>query len=1334
MSQPGKSRGLSENSLFFWDGFLNASPDVRLSETGRIFLSLLFASPRNLRVSCCLGIGATLSDMLRKMKQTSVRKCAGALLALFLAWMLSWPPAAHAETIPGDFEAKVVLSKNGYPVSLPISVSILVASPNSAAPKFSGRVSVGVFTQAITGTLSAPPADSGDSIMGGLVATVSNLKQIPPFTVRYYPPSPASEFDEATPEGMVLSFGNSLIEYDYVEFVAKPAAMLSPDSNGKSWTLTDAFAGAFKFRADAWPFEALDSKIEGINGLLASSADLIAAGSSELSALQSDLKYVQTELVEVKKTADALAPQVAKLRKAESGVQAAERALEKAVDTSATAFAQVILKNLPDPEMYNEGLKEEAKMILSEFTDTLPLDPLLSVPGGFGELEGALRSRALWFKTFLASTTLESFLENVSSSADFTDGSFSRPFSAFSFETLAQAKAVLTSYNTQTLALISSAKAVSSARYLRDSEQQNVSLEDLGAAEEADAAVQRANESVEEAKSLLAQKMLEVEGVKAQQASLNGMKATYLDAKSLAGFAGYGTYQAGVRAVSSTASKPTAVTAAFLGTTPDGQKFTYSAKLRAEDEASARGVFLLNAAAGKRGIVADITYAVDSDSVSALATASENVPVWAGLELQQTLGAALLPAKVTDGSREDVGRAMNVFGGPFDESGNVASSKTAVSSVVVAVGEPEETGAVSGFGAQITSANLPSKLLVAKKGSALKLTPSLVSAASFSGAFPYNGTVAKPFTGVFFRVEEGDSGPGVRGYGSLVASPTASVPVEVFVSSDSGEGQQPEPPEAPAEPLVVWTGLSSGSLSLQITDMPAGLNVTTVRLYKGTKLVGSAEAAADGRVLLPTKGLVAGPDYAIQVSREFVSGVFESDRSSEFGISVRSLPVYTYQTLLGPGDGLYARNGMQYQGRLTVTTTATGAWTGKLDWVSLTRAVDSTGQPSSYTFSSLQGEMPVYIPAIVSYPLKGQLGVPGDTEDLSELRSSVTIPIRGQPGHQLVVSIGDGSAEGPIFGPAPSNGVGLRLNATLALDPSFEEQSTQYGQTYASVKGVAGAKGKYSTISIRNGEAKNNHSHTFDYAGAGTAIYTFQTGTGSAKLTSTANVALDGGMPFLVGGVLAKGSLRYQNASGANVTAPMAIVVAGAMRPTIGLNITDNKYWVGQTILVGGGCELEISTKSKGGYVLRDEWVNAQPSNGEHWGFGGGGDGDGNGNSDSGIAATKRYVDFLPEEKLVAGTPYAFELILGDSPALTDTVTFSTSGIATFSDPTTKSLVTLSASLSTGEAKAVVKLTDRELMSTGKPRTVSGFAVTGWSLLGWGGIEGGDVGWRIRAQ
>jgi peptidoglycan hydrolase CwlO-like protein len=1216
-------------------------------------------------------------------------------LSVVFGWM-NFVTNAVAGVVPGDFEATIVLRQGEEKLSLPISVSVLVTSPLSASPAFSCRVVVsGSLSGSAPGSfVSTTNEDTGEP--GPLSATVMTIKGVPPFTLVYTPPTPATDDDPGFPDSLTVQFAG------YEPATAKSAMYLENPDSGQSFTHTDAFAGAFKTSPEA--FAAAEEKISALENQVSQVNDSVLAATDEVKTLTDELKSVQTELAAASGALGTLKGRATGYFSALTARDAADAALEKSVTTSQKALSDVILKNVA--EIDADSASEMAGLILGDFVLGFVL-PAVQM----GESE-ALSQFTSSLSNLLKTTTLENF--DLAASE--------MPFSIpFVFETLASAKAVWTAFSNQTTALTNAVKALNSAELKIETEAGSIDQELLSEIEGAETGVQSLKDSESQAKAIIASKQSEIASMKATLDSLNALKGQYVGSRALTNLAGFGTFQGGLKAATSTAAKPTAVLATIAGVAPDGQKFTYSSKLRV-GESEDGGVLSVNTIAGKRPVIFDVGYSVLSGGVGA----PENPLVWSGLELEFKVGRALFPSKVVESGREDTGRAMNIFGGPVDPEGVVSNSRTAVSSAVVFFGDATEPGAIDGFGAQINNANVVSKLLVAKKGSTLKLTPSAASAPVFTGTYPFGGGLAKPFSGVFFWVED-ESGSGVKGFGSLVTSATASVPVTVYESPVDGEAPQPAAPEVPESPVLLWNGFTSGSISFQLADMPSGLSVTTVKLFKGTKLIATVEVGSDGVARFPVKGLVSGTDYSLRVAREFVSGVYESDPSSTFEISARSLPVYTYQMLLS-GDPDQPRNGLPYQGRLTVTTTATGAWSGKLEWIALTQAVDASGTPSSYTFSTDQGDTPVYIPSLVSYTLKGQLSVPNEPSEPGELRSTIAIPtVKGAPGHQLTVSIRDGALDDvKFFGNAPTSAVGLQIQSELTLDPAFGDSGTYFGQTYPSTKGVALAKGKYVTISLdADGVPKDNHSHTVDYAGARTAIYTFQTGTGTSKLTSTGNVSISGEIPFLIFGSISKYSLPYTNNLGRSATASMSILAAAVSLPTLGMNDSDNKYWLQQASLDAVGCELEVSARSKGGYVLREEWANsAQPQADAGWGF----------VSRNSMAGTKRYSDFLPDEKVQPNTPYNFALILDGTTVLEDTVTFNSAGVATFSDPAHKSLVTLNATLSTGAFKTVAKITEGGLSTMGRSVTATGFAVPGGSLLGWGGIEGGDVGWRLSAQ
>jgi hypothetical protein len=1240
--------------------------------------------------------------------------------------------ASEAASVHGDFEAKVVLQQEGAPAGLPLSITVVVSSPTSASPKFSGKVVSGSLSQSIAGSFVA------DEESSQLTATVANLKGVPSFTLSYVQPFVDSESGESSPDSLTLSFGETSIP-------ARPAVTLDLDDNGKSWTLTDAFAGALRVNPDS--LASLGERIEAIDEQVRGLDQSLLAMKEEVAPLADSVEAASAAVLKANNDAKTVKSKAAQLVTARNALTAAETAIDSALSKSSSAFTTLV-NNLKSPDLDPDsaaGIAEE-----------LATQVFFLLSDGFMNEDSTVASQlSAAIRNATSATTLELFWEKAAElpfelpvDLSFLDTDAKQLAAAKSFWTGVSAQ--VTALNATALNLDKAEKTValvedtlaSTRLDPRDEESPYI----LDALNNVDIIIQEAMEAEAQAKEALASKNLELASLTSQKDSLISSKAVLTAAKALGGFKGYGTLQGAVKATSSAPSKPTAILATIAGVSPDGQKFTSSSKLRSGAD-DAGGVFYINTVAGKNPLIVDVGYNINTSEKNASAATLEDGPaVWAGLDMIQNIGGALFPSKVLDLERADKNRLINLFSGPIGEDGLVSASATATTPVVVSFGEAEEAAPIDGFGALLTNANKTSKLLVAKKGSTFTVTPSATAAPTFAGAYPFGGSAAKTFTGVFIRVE-GESGPTAKGFGSLVVGPTASVPVEVNPSTGGDEAPVPETPSAPPQPLVVWTAFSTGSVSFNLNDMPSILSLTTVSLFKGTKLIATAEALADGTVFFPSKGLVAGSDYTLKVSREFVTGIQTSEPSEPFEISARALPVYTYQTLLGPGSsgdegGTSARNGIPHQGRLTVTTTATGAWTGRLEWVSLTEATDPTGQPAQ------AGDGPAFIPAVVSYTLKGQLAPSTNPETPSALVSSLVVPVKGSSGHQLDFSISDGSEESlaEVFGAAPTSLAALSLQASLTPDSTFGEESSVFsGTALPASKGVAAAKGKYSTVSLQEGSALNNHSHTIDYAGSATATYTFATSS-TTKITGSSNIRLDGSIPFLAVGSMGKYSQPYFNSTtNKKVSASMSIVAVVACQPRLVGAVDENnpkitRFSLEPAPFYAAGTELEVAAKSKGGHLFREDWAsgeNVSPRNGlGGWAFSG----------QMELARTKRYADFLAEEKLTSGIPYTFEVHLKGSEPSTYTVTFDSKGAATFDDFAGLSVasrpISLSATYTTGAVKAVIKVKPNQdgimeiSSATGnKAVTSTGFALPdNGSLSGWGGIEGGDVGWRLKRQ
>jgi hypothetical protein len=1212
------------------------------------------------------------------------------LLALAIVAQLCAGASVFAGAILGDFEAKVALRNNDTLISLPVSVTVNVTSRTSDSPKFTGSVVVGGISggkQSLAGTFSATVDEEGFS--GPFEAVVKSVKgvNLPPFLLRYVPEGAGSDTDSLT-----LSFG------EFGEFEARHAAQFDGGETGLPVPVNDVFAGAFKANVN---LEGLPERISAVS----SARENLEAGLVDAKDRLSAAKEVyDTSKKDLESLKDSFEP----ILKASKNLLAARATRDAAVDsvdeTLSDALESLTKELLTLSEELSEGLDpSEAREQAETLYDGI-IDQFLRPAAESGDLE---QIEALGDLSDLLGDVLDEDDENFQSALE------GLPFAvAWLFDDVQQMRAVLVEVLRFAADLSKGAVAVGKAEITILNEQEKLG-EDFQTLDDAENQIAAQEEVVRTALAEQTDAEVRIQGYLAAISSAKELEKTLAESSKLSGFTGYGTYQASVKSSVSTQSGP--VTAMFAGVAPDGQKFSYTSKMLAS-EADERGLFVVNTRAGSRLLFAEIQYEVDasSEKVTGRPILSEEVDqpaAWAGLEVTQVLGKALLPSADEEGNR------TNLFGEP------------AKSSAVVAFGEPQENGAITGFGAEVSVDNKVSKLLLPRKGSVFKMTPATVGASTFQGNFPMQGSVASPFAGIFMQLDEGD----VRGFGSLVSSKTASVPVEVYVANGEDAGDPPVLPELPIEPLVVWSGLSSGTITFQLTDMPSQLNVTTVRLFRGSSQipVATVEASADGRVVFPTKGLVAAADYRVQVERQFISGTQLSDWSEPFEISVRVLPAYTYQMLIGPGEGGRARNGMSHQGRLTVTTTSSGGVSGRLEWIRLTQVRDGSGQISDYTYSGEEGESAVYIPSLVNSPFKGQLTVATPDDEgagevptgQNELTAVITVPsAKGQPGHQLRVSISDAPAEGgdrqwfTKEGASPST-VALWASTVLEMDPSFGEESLQYGFGYAATSGVSGASGEYKTVSVEGEEAVNNHSHTIRYSGGPTALYTFQTGAKSAKLTSTANVSVTGDVPLLLCGAVAKYKMPYENAGGRTVTANMATLVAGTMLPTISLNGDDEKYWISEAQINGAGCDLEVAAKMPGGYVLREEWAALF----EQIGF----------SAVFQTMSTKRFADFSPDQKIQAGESYTFELVIDNETVLSDTVTFSSSGKATFSDSDYAKAITLSAKAG-GAFDVQVKLSDGAVSATGTWVKSSGFALPNNPLFGWGGIEGGDVGWRLR--
>ena len=758
----------------------------------------------------------------------------------------------------------------------------------------------------------------------------------------------------------------------------------------------------------------------------------------------------------------------------------------------------------------------------------------------------------------------------------------------------------------------------------------------------------------------LASAQSEVDSINAQIAGLLAEKAALNAALNLLAFKGYGVASL---AVSASATIPYSAT--INGIAPDGQKWTSSVKLRADDTGTPSEV-LFSTLAGKTNAVEG---ALRLDLLGDGTGSEETELSWCSLSC-----SAVGPAPSVVASK-----TKNVFG---------LSGTSGTTTVTAIFGENEESGAVTaGFGAQITAANAVKKYLVPKKGTELKIatTPSV----SFSGKFTYSGATPLAFSGVFLNTDP-NMPEAVEGYGFLLQNAKTSVPVKITVPEDlSGDMPVPEVPEIQQQ--IAWKGLASNFLTIQL-DVPSALNVTTVTLMKGTKAVVSAEANSSGMVALNLLAAVSGSDYTIKVTREYIGGLLEPVPSPQFQIVQKSPPVGSFQCLLSyeslravveegeehPLNRSYdfseSPDGNPYRARLSVTTTATGAWTGKLEFINLKQVNDENGDTAPGWSSGdeyvVQGEFQTLMPVLVTYSLKGSLAPSSATP--GELGATIPIPATaGMPAHSLTLSIADTELSGVFEKPTVLTARTPTLNAVLTVNSGGENQLTVGGSCLMVTKGVAGAKGKYTTAGISSGTTRDGVGdiYTFDYsAGAATLTYTFKAG--ATSLTGSASVGRDGRFAVLMAPkLLATDSLTYTgiDESGNDksftstikstaygfLSAGLANLQPEAPKPAFGVQ--------GVSLFYLTGAALEASPSAASGFRYNTGWANVDPSD--------------SGSMPGGLGLSRailtgvRPLDLSADDRVKPAVEYRLGVSHQDGFQKDYTVKFSTAGGLTVTDP-----------------------------------------------------------------
>lgn len=1206
--------------------------------------------------------------------------------------------------VPGDFEAKVsapvLASGDGS-----ASVSVLVNRVDvKKAPTFSGKITSGAASVPIAGSFVL---DSE----GAWVAQVRGVKVLPDFDMFYTAKTVADA------EKLVVRLVDS-----EEEVTAKPSVVLGKDVTARAWALKDTIAGAFRTSLET--FEEISGLMESLTGSIAEADESIASLGTNRAELvadaataSADISNAQKKLAAAKLKAPAFFAAQANTEKLKSAYDAAlsagTAALNNALLNAGAVTKDEIVEEDTPGKIALIGVDDYVKAKMSD-GDTFAV-ALKKVQTQLSTVVAAMSVTAL--DTALGKVEFSFALPDLSQVGGTESVKLARIKSFFGVLST-QASALSTASNNYSVAeqVLADSYATLSPVILEEIEDANLTIEDAG-------------QNLESANSSLTVVDEEIAAAKKARETLVLEKGAWAAKMSLSGYAGYGTYSGAVTGSTDVSGQPSIpVSVSVAGTSPNGQKFTYSTKLRSETAGEGVGVFYVNTTAGPAKISLDIAYAVDSEKkTGGPASGQQEVVIWGGVNADHIAGSAVFPTKVTDQTRADKNRSMNIFGGPTDDDGLVRLGGTATQPVMVSFGETEESGFKNMFGLAVNNTNQVMKLRAAPSGSTFVLSLGDGIAPSFSGSYPNGqqaGTLAG-FSGVFLKTQVDDKTV-VRGFGAHQVSATSSQVVEV--SPDVPEGTAPVTPDAPAKSPIVWGTLANGVFSFKVADMPEFSNVTTLVLFKGGNEVARAVAARDGSASIPANLLSKGDDYTVQVLRETVSGEDSSEVSGAFAIDVRALPAYTYQTLLSSDEDVPVR------GRLTVSTLPSGAWTGRIEWVSLTPVPDEGGEfvPEAV------------VPSVKTATIKGQLASSNE-EDLSELSGTTTVALESGPVHSLRLFVKDAEAPESSFGASTDDlsAMGFRCSLRADVAEDTEGVATYSGNGFPAVKAVAAASGKYRTVSVSDGKILNNHSHSIDYSGNNVATYSFRNGD-SGGLLSSSRVLLDGSIPVLTVGNVGRYARTYTNAANKRVVVPMANPMALATTAVLTGETesgeTKPRYTASISDLYASGAELEVAPKVAGGYVFRSDWSEEIPKNGF---------GDWFINSVVETLPAKRYVDFASGDRFAVETAYTLELVSGSGEQVetlwSGEVTFSARGVASVADfqnqPAAQRPVSLTVSTQNGTISASVKVGTVDGAVAFNPLTggrfvkLSGFALptNDLSALGWCGVEGRNLSLRLKA-
>lgn len=587
--------------------------------------------------------------------------------------------------------------------------------------------------------------------------------------------------------------------------------------------------------------------------------------------------------------------------------------------------------------------------------------------------------------------------------------------------------------------------------------------------------------------------------VDAELASIRSLKLVLERSLLLLSYRGYGVASVAFQAAPVTGR----LEAVLRGTAPDGQAWSAIAAVRVGDDESQGKVYLsvrTGAVGSPAGLPLEavlnvsIPKADSGTDPASFARADDSFFWWAGMPVE--LKGPAPQAAANPG--------MSVFGG------------MSTSRIHVRVGGSASDQGSGAFGVAVSKTNAATSLLGSKS------TLTLTAPSRFNGTFVAAGTVAgRSFSGTLV------SGSGkVEGFGAMVeATKKKSEPV-VLGEAEAGPGENPPTISLPGE-VFSWKGLKKSALAVQL-DVPGELSRTSVELYRAGAdggvtgaVLAKGEVDEDGLVVLSTMSVVSG-SYRIKAVREFVSGALDPVFSSAFAITQKSVPATTFQFLLGYGEGFTGAgqtDGNPYRARITVTTTALGRYSGKVDLIDLKRVNDESGEPVSFTPNAgdyiAQGTFAVTVPSLLSYPISGDL-TPSDGKP-DGLEASLSIPLPGGGGaHALQLSL-DGVRGVPLVDEAMVDEAMVDGDVNeLAAEMSLAGAggTVLVGRGYDASKGVSKAAGTYSTAGTGYAWRRLADSHSWTYRSGSAVTYVWKSWLGTATVAAT--MARDGSMCFLI--------------------------------------------------------------------------------------------------------------------------------------------------------------------------------------------------------------------------